>query len=66
MLVLTLSTTAVLGNPTGAPGTACTNGLMPGHTTPANMAAGDVPFFVNISTIGSYYIPGYIYESKML
>ena len=67
MLVLTVSTTAVLGFPMGAPTDACTNGLMPaGHTNPANMAGDDVPYYVNISTIGSYYIPGYMYESKML
>ena len=65
MLLLTLSITVVLGLPTGAPDTACTNGLMPNHGDVNNMATGDVPFIVNISNIGSYYVPGDMYESKM-
>ena len=66
MLVLTLSITAVLGFPTGAPTDACTNGLMPNHGNPANMATGDVPFNVDISDLGGRcYVPGDTYESKM-
>ena len=66
VLVLTLSTTAVLGLPTGAPEAACAS-LMPlGHTIPANQATGDVPFNVDISDLGGRcYAPGETYESKM-
>ena len=60
-----MSTTAVFGWPAGAPIQACTNGLMPtGHTDPANMATGDVPFTVNISDIGESYMPGASYTSE--
>ena len=66
MLILAVSTTAVLGLPDGAPGAACTNGLMPtGHTNPANMAGNDsFPYNVNISNIGGNYIPGANYTSE--
>ena len=67
MLVLTLSTTAMLGFPTGAPETACATLMPVGHTDPANQATGDVPFDVDISDLGAgpCYIPGDMYESKM-
>ena len=65
MLVLALSTTAVLGFPTGAPAGACDNGLMPNHLSPANTATGLVPFNVNTRDIGSYYVPDATYESKI-
>ena len=66
MLIVAVSTTAVLGFPAGAPDSTCTNGLMPaGHTTPANMA-GDNPFpyNINISNIGESYTPGANYTSE--
>ena len=67
MLVLTLSTTAVLGFPTGAPETACATLMPVGHDALANQATGDVPFSVDISDLGAgpCYIPGDMYESKM-
>ena len=64
MLILTVSKAAVLGFPMGAPSDACTNGLMPQHTSPANSASGDVPFSVNISDIGDSYTPEEMYTSK--
>ena len=66
MLVLTLSTTAVLGRPEGAPESACASLMPVGHTNPANQATGDVPFNVDISDLGGRcYVPGEMYESKM-
>ena len=65
MLVLTLSTTAVLGRPTGAPETACATLVPVGHTNPANQATGDVPFNVDISNTRGCYVPGDTYEIKM-
>ena len=60
-----MSVPAILGFPAGAPSDACTNGLMPaGHTSPANMATGDVPFNVNITEIGNSYTPGQMYSSE--
>lgn len=63
--MLALSTTAVLGLPTGAPAGACDNGLMPNHPSPPNTAMGDVPFNVITRDIGSYYVPDESYESKI-
>ena len=63
--MLAVTTTAVLGWPAGASPDSCTNGLMPaGHTNPANIATGPVPYNVNISNIGESYIPGANYISE--
>ena len=60
-----MSVPVILGLPNGAPTDACNNGLMPaGHTNPANMATGDVPFNVNITEIGNSYTPGQMYSSE--
>ena len=65
MLFLAVSTTAVLGFPTGAPEDACPNLMPAGHTTPANMVGDDpFPYYVNISYIGGSYIPGTNYTSE--
>ena len=66
MLILALSTTAVLGFPLGAPMDACSNGLMPaGHTPPDNMVGDDpFPYNIDISDIGASYIPGINYTSE--
>ena len=61
---MTVSVPAILGLPGGAPSQACTNGLVPAHTSPANMATGDVPFNVNITEIGNSYTPGQMYSSE--
>ena len=62
--MLTLSTIAVMGNSSGAPDQACGNGLIPGHTSPSNMATGDVPFNVSTSNIGDSYTPDTTYTSE--
>ena len=49
--------------PLGAPPTACGN-IVPQHTSVDNMASGPVPFEVDISSIGSSYVPNYNYTSK--
>ena len=65
MLVLAVSAVTVLGLPDGAPEMACTNGLIPAHTNSTNTANGTrVPFYVNTSNIGDYYIPGRTYRSE--
>ena len=64
MLVLAVSAVTVLGLPDGAPMVACTNGLIPGHTSAPNVATGDVPFYVNTSDIGDYYMPEEAYTSE--
>ena len=65
MIIVAVSTTAVLGLPTGAPDSACTNLMPAGHTNPANMV-GDDPFPYNftIRNIGEGYIPGTNYSSE--
>ena len=64
MLVLALSVTAIMANSRGAPDQACGNGLIPGHTSPTNMATGEVPFNVSTSNIGSSYTPDTTYTSE--
>lgn len=56
--MLSLSSTAVLGFPTGAPFQACNN-LMPSHPGPPsnNGTTVPVPYIVNISGFGGYYTP---------
>ena len=61
--MLIASTVTVLGRPDGAPEEACMT-FIPGHANPPNMAAGDVPFYVNISEIADYYEPDETYTSK--
>ena len=62
--MLAVSAVTVLGRPDGAPIDACSNGLVPGHPSPPNMANGSVPFYVNISNFGGYYMPEETYTSE--
>ena len=61
VLTLSLSLNAVLGRRLGAPIDAC------GNITPQHGGASStdpLPYTVNISNIGDYYIPGRTYTSE--
>jgi len=61
--MVAMSISVVMALPLGAPPTACGN-IVPQHTSVDNMASGPVPFEVDISSIGSSYVPNYNYTSK--
>ena len=61
--MLAVSAVTVLGLPGGAPVAAC-DGLVPVHTISPNTATGEVPFSVNISDFGGYYMPEETYTSE--
>ena len=65
MLVLAVSAVTVIGRPEGAPEQACTNGLIPAHTSPPNGANQSyVPFSINTGYVASPYRPGGTYYSE--
>ena len=61
MLTLAIAITAVVGNSSGAPDSACST-MTPGH--PPSTASGPVPFSVNISSLNHGYRPGQTYTSN--